>query len=410
VKTLFVVSFAPYPPTNGSPLRTWQHINVLAMRGPVSVFSVGGGREPETSAIPGVAEWTHVDNADFPSSGGLLATLLRILLPRQYSVPNALARFAINKRLRETIERFQPDIIVLAHWKNALPGALRGRAGLILDMHNVESLLGTDVRHIRPALLRSFMLWRWRIRERGLARRAARVWVCGPNDAVQLKRLDPRLPEPVIWPNAVDLKRYEPVRNGTVSLPAPLLPHVPTLIYIGVYYYHPNVEAAMELMEQIFPLVSAQLPNSRLVLIGDGATDDMKACAARDPRILLAGKVDDLVPFLAAADACIVPIRTGGGTRLKILECFAAKIPVVSTSKGAEGIDAVSGREIRIAESPRELAERALELMSDPEARERQVNAAFDLVQRAYSWDSLAARIEDALPPLSRRSGYTSRP
>ncbi len=398
MKTLVVVNFPPYPPMNGSPLRVWQHINVLATRGPVYVFSAGGEREPTVRDIPGVAEWVHFNDSDFPEPNRLISRIVRVLISRQYLMPNPFAQIKINRALRRCLKQIAPDVIVLSHWKNACPAPLRGHANLVLDMHNIESLLATGVRNVAESKLkRNVVLWRWRRRERDLARTAKRIWVCGPNDIAALKELDPRLPPPLVWPNAIDLKRYEALRNRQVKPPAGLEPRVPTIGYTGFYSYSPNLIAATDLIENIFPLVAEQFPGTRLLLIGDGASSSMKRAAQKDSRIVVTGGVNDVEPYLAAIDVCVVALQSGGGTRLKILECFAAKIPVVSTSKGVEGIAAVPGRHVQVADSSSGLAECAIALIRNPEARQRQVDAAFELVRQHYSWDALAARVDEAL-------------
>jgi glycosyltransferase involved in cell wall biosynthesis len=400
MKTLFVVNFPPYPPTSGTPLRVWQHINVLATQGPVYIFSAGGERDATTAGMPIAAGWRHFNSSEFSKSNGLLAKIARAILPRQYVLPGTFAQFAINRALRAEILQQKPDVIVLSHWKNACPRPLRKRNDLILDMHNIESLLGTGVRAtVRWGFVRNAVLWRWRRRERALVRHASRVWVCSLNDVERLKRLDPSAPTPIVVPNAVDIGRYTKVREKTIELPEDLAERVPTIVYIGPYSYDPNRRAAMELINEIFPLILAKVPTALLLFVGDAPTTEMKQAATRDSRIVVKGRVDAVEPYLAAATVSIVPLRTGGGTRMKILECFAANIPVVSTSSGAEGLDVSSGREIRIAESARDLADNAIDLLVNERARREQVHSAFALVSSAYSWDALAQNIAAALTP-----------
>ncbi len=403
MKTLFIVAEAPYPPRSGAPLRAWQNINIVATRGPVSVFSVGG-REPGDYDMPGVAEWVHIDNADFPSRRGLRALFARIFMARQYTVPDVLATRTINERLRSMIKRIRPDLIVLSHWKDSYPAPLKRHANVVLDMHNVESFLGTGVTHIKPAIRRELRLWRWRRSERRLVRRAAVTWVCGPNDVMALKRLDPRLPAPIVWPNAIDVEQYSAIHGTDAGLPDGLRRNGATILYVGLYRYRPNQAAAVELIENIFPLISERLPDARLVLVGDAPSPAMKAAAEKDSRIIVTGQVSDVRPYLSLADVCIVPLRTGGGTRLKILECFAARVPVVTTTKGVEGIDATPGREVCVAESAEDLAQCALALLENRDKLRRQVELAFELVRRSYSWSALTARLDGALPAMARRA------
>ena len=235
-------------------------------------------------------------------------------------------------------------------------------------------------------------------------RRAAVTWVCGPNDVEALKRLDARLPRPVIWPNAIDVEQYSAMHGADAGLPDGLRRNGATILYVGLYRYRPNQTAAAELIENIFPLISERLPYARLVLVGDAPTAAMKAAAERDPRIIVTGQVRDVRPYLSLADVCIVPLRMGGGTRLKILECFAARVPVVTTMKGVEGIDATPGREICVAEKAEGLAQCALALLENPDRLRRQVELAFELVRRSYSWSALTARLDGALPAMARRA------
>ncbi len=171
-----------------------------------------------------------------------------------------------------------------------------------------------------------------------------------------------------------------------------------TIIFVGIYSYGPNRQAADELLRDVIPLVFARLPQARCIFVGSAPAPELRDAAQRDPRIIVTGKVDDVRRFLAVADVSVMPIRIGGGTRAKILECFAAKIPVVCTAKAVEGIDAVAGRDIRVAESAQALADTALELLGDAAARQRLADAAYEVVRRSYSWASLAERLDEALP------------
>jgi glycosyltransferase involved in cell wall biosynthesis len=119
--------------------------------------------------------------------------------------------------------------------------------------------------------------------------------------------------------------------------------------------------------------------------------------AEKDSRIRVTGTVNDIRPYLWESAVSIVPLRIGGGTRLKIYEAMAAKIPVVSTSIGAEGLDIRNGDDIHIAESPAEFAERCLALLDDPAARSRMADIAFSMVASRYSWEIVSRKFEELL-------------
>ncbi len=412
MKTLFISGTRPYPPRGGSPLRSWQNIRVLATRGPVSVFSFGE-RHDEIDTMPGVGRWIHVNDDDYPErmlSG--IARVGKIFRPRQFPVPNDHVTGELNRRLQGFIEEICPDIIVLSGWTHSVPAAVRRFPRLVVDAHNVESQLQEELLRTKQSigLVRRLQLLRFRQHERAMFRRAARVWMCSAEDAAVLRRLDPRLPEPVIWPNVVDVEAYADVRNGSIPAPAGVPAGRPTIVFVGSYNYGPNARAAETLVETIFPQVLARQPEARLLLVGKPPTQRMIDAAKRDPRVVVTGRVEDVRPYLRVANVSAVALTEGGGTRLKILEAFAAGIPVVSTSKGAEGIAAGHGREILLAETSENMAQAILDVIAHPERYQRQTAAALALVRDAYSLEELQRRLGDALPNLEPANASAQRP
>jgi polysaccharide biosynthesis protein PslH len=413
MKTLFISGTRPYPPRGGSPLRAWQNIRVLATRGPVSVFSFGE-RHAGADTMPGVERWIHINEDDYPErtlTG--VARLGKLFRPRQFPLPNDHITGELNRRLRCFVDEIRPDIIVLSGWTTSVPDAVRHFPRLVVDAHNVESLLQEELLRVRqPAigLVRRLQLLRFRQHERALFRRAARIWVCSRDDAGALRRLGSGLPEPVIWPNAVDVDAYADVRSGRIPAPADVPTGRPTIVFVGSYQYAPNARAAEALIETIFPQVLAREPAARLLLVGRPPTQRMIDAAKRDPRVVVTGSVEDVRPYLRVANVSAVALTEGGGTRLKILEAFAAGIPVVSTSKGAEGIAAEHGREILLADSPEAIAQAILDIIAHPERYQRQAAAALALVRDAYSLETLQRRLVDALPALETTNASVQRP
>jgi len=400
VKTLFVIHDAPYPARSGSPLRCWHNINVLAQRGPVYVFSVGR-REPEITAMPIVSDWVHVDPQQLSSGKcGPLSRLARLFRQRQYPVDDRALEAMIDRRLRGFIDRLRPDLVILAHWQEAFPAALEGFAPVIADAHNIESLLvresiGAD--RSLATLRHRLRAWRWRRRERELFRKARGVWVTSDDDARNVALLGKDLPKPIVWPNVVDVDYYADVLDGRMSLPDGFAKNGRTIAFVGFYAWPPNAHAAMTLIEEIFPIVASRFPASRLLLVGKEPTTRMREAAQRDPRIVVTGMVDDVRPYLALTDVCVIPLTQGGGTRLKILESFASGVPVISTAKGAEGLDVRDGEHIVIAQEPARMASAIIECFTDPQARRAQVQNALALVRRGYSRDTLRERLDEAL-------------
>ncbi len=177
--------------------------------------------------------------------------------------------------------------------------------------------------------------------------------------------------------------------------PPPGVRHTNDLVFLGSMDWRPNIDGLNWFVSSVLPLIRARVPSVSLAVVGRGKW--CRSRSQRDSRIHVTGTVDDVRPHLWRSAVSIVPLRIGGGTRLKIYEAMAAKIPVVSTSVGAEGLDVRDGENIQIADSPEAFAERCLALLSAPEARRKQAQAAWEMVSACYSWEVISRRFEQLL-------------
>lgn len=166
------------------------------------------------------------------------------------------------------------------------------------------------------------------------------------------------------------------------------------IIFVGKMDYYPNIEAAKHFVERIWPVVRGRLPGTTLTIVGSNPVDAVRALDGV-MGVNVTGTVLDLRPYYRDALAAIVPLRTGGGTRLKILEAMAAGVPVISTRLGAEGLSVEPGREILIADAnePQEWAAHLELLVERPPERSRIVACGSQLVRTRYDW----AIVGDAL-------------
>ncbi len=409
VRTLFVVAHAPYPVRSGGAMRTWQSINVLASKGPVHVVSVGDQSE-EASAMPVVADWTHIANDEYSERQKTgIGRLTKLLRPRQFPIQNDFISGELNRRLEAIINRVQPDTIILSNWKDAFPDALRKFPHVIVDAQNIESVLAHDIAAAEAPLTpaKIWELRRFRARERALFRRAWSVWVPSEEDARVLTRVAGRLPRVKVWPNAIDTAAYGIVRDGRCPFPNGIARDRPTIMFSGYFVYPPNRRAAQLLVTQILPRVRALVPNVRLLLVGKDPTPEMLQAAESDPAIIVTGSVPDVRPFFAVADVAAIPLTEGGGTRLKILEAFAAGLPVISTSKGIEGIEAEDGMHLLVRDDFDQFAGAVAAVLARTDrGTDPRINAALDLVRKRYSWETLTEQVDEVLPrPIVLRCG-----
>lgn len=178
------------------------------------------------------------------------------------------------------------------------------------------------------------------------------------------------------------------------------------LVFVGSMDWMPNIDGMRWFLSDVFPRIQAQRPGTTLAIVGRNPPPIILE-AASDPLIHVTGTVPDVRPYLWKSSLSIVPLRVGGGTRLKIFEAMAAGIPVVSTTIGAEGLPAKHGNTIQIADSGAAFADECLALLSQPAAHERLSQAALNLVVQNFSWEQVTRRFESALarrelPALSR--------
>jgi glycosyltransferase involved in cell wall biosynthesis len=228
--------------------------------------------------------------------------------------------------------------------------------------------------------------WRkLRREELGTYREADGVYLCSGTDQRRLLEEAPGVRTAVI-PNAADVEYYQP-------RPTDPPPDGRTVVFFGLLSYVPNVDGVIHFVQAIWPRIAAAHPEVRCKIIGGQAPPSLNALAG--PRVELTGFVPDLRPHLAAAAAVIVPLRLGGGTRLKIVEAMAMGKAIVSTTLGAEGIEAVRGRDLLIEDEPAAFAEAVNRLLAEPNLAARIGRSARQLAVERYAWSGAARALED---------------
>jgi glycosyltransferase involved in cell wall biosynthesis len=165
-------------------------------------------------------------------------------------------------------------------------------------------------------------------------------------------------------------------------------------LFLGSLDWRPNLDAVTVLLDQIFPRISRHLSAARLWLVGRNPPAWLTDRVRRESRVELHENVPDVRPFLWRCSALAVPLRIGGGSRLKILEAAACQCPVVSTGVGAEGLDFVPGRHYRRADTPEAMAESLRECLASPDGSRAMSQSGRDLVLQTYSWDTLSKKLE----------------
>jgi glycosyltransferase involved in cell wall biosynthesis len=193
-------------------------------------------------------------------------------------------------------------------------------------------------------------------------------------------------------PTGVDLDffqpRAEPERPGN-------------LVFVGSMDWHPNEDGIFWFVQEVFPRIRQQAPQASLTVVGRNPSARLKQLAGHSGAIEITGTVPDVRPHVARAQVVVVPLRIGGGTRIKIFEAMSMGKAVVSTTLGAEGLPLAGGSEILLADRAEEFARGVVRLLNDPAQRAAVGRAARLKVQREHGWDGVAARMEQILSAVA---------
>jgi sugar transferase (PEP-CTERM/EpsH1 system associated) len=189
-------------------------------------------------------------------------------------------------------------------------------------------------------------------------------------------------------PTGVDIEYFRP-RNSAVR--------AGNLVFVGSMDWHPNEEGILWFLESIYPSVRRTAPHASLTIVGRNPSPRLRGIAARDTSIEITGTVPDVRPYLERAEAVVVPLRIGGGTRIKIFEAMAMQRAVVSTRLGAEGLPVESGSDLLLADEPEDFAKAVVSLLSNSGLRDRLAAAAREKVVEHYSWEHVATQMENIL-------------
>lgn len=394
---LVIIRSRPDQLTDGA-LSNLQSIRALAQLGAVDVLTIADGPLPTAASVEGVREWHGISLSK--RSTFSLADHLLMQKPRESATVIAWLKARL-------IERSYRCVVIeelpLSHYART---CRKMGAPVVFDARTVESLVRTDPdrpRAVERPGIRS------RVNERMLAsrrrREAARalseadlVWASGERDLATIWKLDHK--KAMVIPDCIDTEFYAPGLPAAEA--ADWTEKRVTLLFNGTFSDHADQEAALRLIQEVMPLVRSKHPDARLLLVGGHPSAAMREAADGDQTVVT-GAVPSVLPYLHSACVAVIPMKPGSGTRLKILEAFAARVPVVCNAKAAEGIAAEDGVHLLLREDAEAMASAACELWDDQKLRERIVSNAADLVRQHHSLRVAADKIAASLPLLGGR-------
>lgn len=273
--------------------------------------------------------------------------------------------------------------------------ASHSRPLVVCDWHNIESEVmdryGTYTRNLARKLYANRTAHLIKNVELRLLKECDAHLVVSERDKAKLQALAPEARIHIVE-NGVDVARYS--NSEELARPTGLGVHQTRtdIVFVGSMDYHANIDGAIYFSTEVWPRMHSPAPNLRFMVVGSRPVAEVRGLA-RAPGIVVTGAVDDVRTYYRGALAAVVPLRIGGGTRLKIVEAMAAGIPVVSTSIGAEGLAVNPGVNILLADTPEEMARVLLELRQSHEMWQQLSRAGRELAQTRYDWCTIGSSL-----------------
>lgn len=393
MKILWVKSDFLHPTTRGGQIRTLEIVKRLHTRHEVHYIAYEGAGQMEgleraheycTKAYPVPHEVPP--HASLKFVGQLAANAFS-------SLPLALSRYC-SPAMRQRIATVSKSV----HFDNtvcdflAMAPNFESLSNAVLFQHNVETMIWRRHAATAPDPIRKLYfgsqarrMFNW---ERRMCRSAGRVIAVSPQDAALMREL-------------FGVAKVSPIPTGVdvefFRRPPPQVSPRADLVFLGAMDWMPNIDGVQYFVQEILPLIRKRLPACTLAVVGRSPSAAVRALAERDSAIQVTGTVPDVRPWLWGSQVSVVPLRIGGGTRLKIYESMAAGTGTVSTRVGAEGLDVSHPSNIRLADTPSEFAAQCIELLENSQERERLATEALNMVTASFSQDVVVAEFERLL-------------
>ena len=395
MKILFLTQIVPYPPNSGPKVKTWNVLRFLYQQG-YRITLVSFVRPEEVQYIPDlekICEAVHV----VPIRRSRLADvgyMIRSYLTRR---PFLIERDdlesmqgTIDKLVKESEFQFiHADQLTMVQFALRSAAAAPGKKPkVIFDAHNavwsiVERMQENARWFLKPILkIEADRVKRY---EGELMKSVDHILAVtdvdrvGLEEALKFSKVTPgdRVAQVTVVPIAVDTARLQPIRRQPGSR---------NIVTLGTLHYPPNADGIRWFFNEVFPLIRQRVPDVTLTIIGNHPPQDFLDLAARDPMIKVTGYVPELAPFLEESALMVVPVRAGGGMRVRILEAFAYAMPVVTTTVGLEGIQAEPEHEVLLADTPKEFADRVSSLLENMGMQATLSINGRHLAETKYDW------------------------
>lgn len=385
----------PYPPNSGKRIRSFNLLKRLAVNHELYYIAYGSEDSESFRVFKELRMHPIAVPRRVPPKSGLAfyVRLLANLLSRYPYIVSSHYSSIFQSALDKTLQEKRPDLIICEWTPYAI--FVKDISGVkkLIVAHNVESQIWKRYYDNEKQFIKKWYIGK-QLRKLEQFERAAFRWVDGATvvsgaDADVLCSFNHQLPVRVVE-NGVDLEYFQADNSKSNG---------DRLVFVGTMDWRPNQDAAVYFVNEILPLIRNKRPDVETVFVGRNPPSHIVALK-KTSGITVTGSVDDVRPYIEESTVYIVPLRIGGGTRLKILDALAMKKAVVSTSIGAEGLDVTDGHDIMLADTPEQFADHVELLLDNSELNRRLGESGRRLVEKRYSWDGLAHDLERFIAEL----------
>jgi glycosyltransferase involved in cell wall biosynthesis len=392
MKILWVCPFFLHPTDRGAQIRTLGTLKQLHKRHQIHFAALNDPRNTEGPRRASEYSSFQISVPHSAPDRQSLAIVPQLAASILSPVPLAVSRYA-SKPLRRQIDA----LIAAEHYDSIVCDFLAAAPNLsdlgscVLFQHNVETTIWQ--RHVQQAgspLRKAFFRMqanKMEAYEKDVCKKSRHIIAVSGIDARRMKTMF-GIENVTSVPTGVDVEYFAPPERATPTS---------DIVFCGSMDWLPNVDAIEHFLSEILPLIREKIPGATFTIAGRSPDARVLKAVQGLSGVSVTGKVDDMRPYLWGAKISVVPIRIGGGTRLKIYECMAAGLPVVSTTVGAEGLSYSNGSDIAIADNPPAFADACIRLLSQDDTRRSIAANALERAQSKLSWQAVSYKFEAIL-------------
>jgi glycosyltransferase involved in cell wall biosynthesis len=372
MKILYLSSWHPFPPDNGIKIRIFNLLKALTEKNEVTLVCF---KEKGTNYIDSDINIKNIKTHTLPNkiyNPLSIRSIFGIFSTTPRSIIDCYSPEMV-KMISKQVSNNKYDVLIASEWLMASYAYNIHNIPMIFE--DVELAIFRDNIENSGSLIHKFRykltFFKLKAYLRSILPNFSACTVVSKQEKLILQSASRNFESIEIIPNMIDLKKYSNVRY---------VPIMNTLIFTGSFTYNVNYRGMVWFMDKVYPLISEDNPDIKVTITGDHAG----LALPNEDKVILTGMVDEIYPLIASSWISIAPIFEGAGTRLKILEAMALKTPVVTTSKGAEGLDVESGKHLWIADTPQDFAEAVLTILKDEGLRNQLIGNAYEIIQQNY--------------------------